>query len=198
MSHIELKNLRPNNWMTLTSSIDSLTFSKLILSGAHNFGTDNNAAYTTSGFAHRVACENNTVLEQLRNGTRSLDVGVEYDVDARGVGTFRFQHNGCRSAHPLENLIMQLIRFLEENPDEFVLVDFHPSKSTPAFDHKGFTRFLLTHLGPRIIPTSNKHLSIGQLKKESRFQRVWLAAPSHAALDRAWFFPHIEHQCNEN
>jgi 1-phosphatidylinositol phosphodiesterase len=178
-----------------TPSIDVLNLGQLILPGAHNSGVDRKANYVAPGVAHWAACQNNSFYEQLRNGARALDARVEYDVDSRGVGTFWFQHNGMRSSRSLENLIMQLLRFLAENPDEFVLLDFHELKSAnTAFDHQEFNRFLLAHLGPRIIASSNRHLSLGQLKAASRVQRIWVAAERHQALDRDRFLPKVDHQ----
>jgi 1-phosphatidylinositol phosphodiesterase len=184
-----------NNWMSATPSIDSLSLGELILPGAHNAGVDKKATYTAPGVAHWAACQNNSFYDQLRTGARALDARVEYEVDSRGVGTFWFQHNGIRSSRSLENLVMQVIGFLQENPNEFVLLDFHELKAgNTAFDYREFNRFLLTHLGSKIIPASNKNLSLGQLKQISRTQRVWVAAQPHGDLDRDWFLPKIEHK----
>ncbi|KAA0955241.1 phospholipase [Pseudomonas sp. ANT_H12B] len=183
-----------NNWMTVTPNIELLSLGELILPGAHNAGVDKKATYAGPGVAHWAACQNNSFYDQLSNGARALDARVEYEVDSRGAGTFWFQHNGFRSSRSLENLIMQVIRFLQENPDEFVLLDFHELKSAnTSFDHKEFNRFLLEHLGSRIIPTSNRYLSLRQLKQVNRTQRVWLAAEGHPALDQTWFLPRIAH-----
>lgn len=194
MTDIALENLALNRWMASTSSMDVLRLGELILPGAHNSGVDKKASYAAPGVVHWAACQNNAFYDQLCNGARVIDARVEYDIDSRGVGTFWFQHNGMKSSRSLENLVMHLIRFLEENPDEFVLVDFHELKSgNTAFDHQEFNRFLLTHLGPRIIPFSNRYLSLGQLKEVSGMQRIWLATQQHHALDYAWFLPKIAH-----
>lgn len=195
MSNTALEHYEPSQWMASTLDMDSLALGDLILPGAHNSGVDRKATYAAPGLAHWTACQNNSFYEQLQNGARALDVRVEYDVDSRGVGTFWFQHNGVRSSRSMENLIMQLMRFLQENPDEFVLLDFHKLEpANTAFDYQEFNRFLLAHLGPRIIPSSNRHLSLGQLKQANAVQRVWVAAERHWALDRDWFVPKVEHQ----
>jgi 1-phosphatidylinositol phosphodiesterase len=194
MNNVPLENLKNSQWMAATPSIDSMVLGELILPGAHNSGVDKKATYAAPAIAHWAACQNNSFLEQLQNGARALDLRLEYDIDSRGVGTFWFQHSGIRSSRSLENLIMQLIRFLEANPDEFVLLDFHElAAGNSAFDYREFNRFLTVHLGPRVIPSSNRHLTLDQLKKESRVQRVWLAAARHPALDREFFLPDIEH-----
>lgn len=195
MTNVALEKLELSQWMASTSSINTLTLRELVLPGAHNSGVDKKATYAVPGIAHWAACQNNSFYDQLRNGARALDARVEYHRDSRGVGTFWFQHQGVRSSRSLENLIMHVIRFLEESPDEFVLLDFHQLKAgNVVFDYREFTRFLLTHLGPRIIPSSNWHLSVGQLKQASGVQRVWLTAERHPALDRTWFLPQIEHR----
>jgi 1-phosphatidylinositol phosphodiesterase len=184
----------PNNWMTNTPAIDNLSLCELILPGAHNSGVDSKASYLTSEIKHWVVCQNDSFYYQLKNGARALDVRVEYSIDSRGVGTFWFQHNGFRSSRSLENLIMQVIRFLQENPDEFVLLDFHELKSTSTpFDYKEFNRFMLTHLGQRIIPSRHETLSLDQLKKTHRKQRVWIATQYHSDINQEWFIHKIEH-----
>ncbi|MHC8366685.1 phospholipase [Pseudomonas sp. ZT5P21] len=184
-----------NSWMTATPGIDLLSLSQLILPGAHNAGVDKKAAYRAPGIVHWAACQNHSFYEQLRHGARVLDARIEYAVDARGVGTFWFQHNGHRSSRSLENLIMQVRRFVQENPDEFILLDFHELRSgNRAFDYREFNRFMLTHLGDQIIPSINQDLSLGQLKERSRVQRVWVAAERHSQLDRQWFLPPIRHK----
>lgn len=183
-----------NRWMAATRGIDLLSLNQLILPGAHNAGVDKKASYSAPGVAHWAACQNSSFYEQLQKGARVLDARLEYAVDARGVGTFWFQHGGYRSSRSLENLIMQVRRFIQENPDEFILLDFHQLKSgnTP-FDYKEFNRFMLTHLGDQIIPAHNQYLNLGDLKKLSSVQRVWVAAGYHPQLDRQWILPQIEH-----
>ena len=172
-----------------------MTLNELILPGAHNAGVDKKATYVAPGVSHWAACQNNSFYDQLNNGARALDVRVEYNLDARGVGTFWFQHNGFRSSRSLENLVMQVSRFLQENPDEFVLLDFHELKSAQApFDYKEFNRFLLTHLDQRIIPFGNRYMNLGQLKRDSRTQRVWIAAEYHPDLDQHWLLSSIQHE----
>jgi 1-phosphatidylinositol phosphodiesterase len=195
MQNSLLETYTLQRWMSATSALDVLSLGQLILPGAHNAGVDKKATYAAPGLAHWVACQNNSFYTQMLNGARVLDVRIEYEVDSRGVGTFWFQHSGYRSSRSMENLILQVIRFLQENPDEFVLLDFHELKAgnTP-FDHKEFSRLMLTHLGERIIPAGHLHLSLGQLKELSRVQRVWVATEPNAHLDRDIFLAKIQHE----
>lgn len=195
MSTTTLNSYNSNNWMTTTPGINTLSLGELILPGAHNAGVDQKATYVSPGVAHWAACQNNSFYDQLKNGARALDVRVEYAEDSRGLGTFWFQHNGFRSSRSLENLVMNVRRFLEENPHEFVLLDFHELKSTKTpFDHMEFNRFLQAHMGDRIIPADDRYLNLGQLKQVSQLRRIWLAAERHPALDRDMFISQIPHK----
>lgn len=184
-----------NCWMSDIPFIDALSLAQLVLPGAHNSGADKKASYTAPGISHWAACQNNTFYYQLTQGARALDLRLEYEIASNGVGTFWFQHNGFRSSRSLENVITSVIRFLQENPDEFIVLDFHQlNAGNQPFDYKEFNRLLLTHLGHRIIPRSHAFLSLGQLKGLSPLQRVLVAAEYHRHLDQTYFHRPIEHK----
>lgn len=189
------KNFTPGNWMSNFLAIDALSFAELVLPGAHNSGVDKKAYYAAPGVSHWAACQNNSFYYQLTHGARALDLRLEYELGSNGVGTFWFQHNGFRSSRSLENLITSVIRFLQENPDEFIVLDFHQlNAGSHDFDFQEFNRLLLTHLGDRIIPSRNAALSLGQLKRISHAQRVVVAAQYHPVLDSTVFCRYIEHK----
>ena len=184
-----------SRWMSDTPSIDTLSFDNLILPGAHNAGVDKKASYAGPGVSHWACCQNDSFYYQLTQGARALDVRLEYAVSANGVPTFWFQHNNFRSSRSLENLVMGVIRFLQEHPDEFILLDFHEVKSAQRiFDFKELNRFLLTHLGDRMIPRKHASLTLGQLKQASYARRVLVAVEYHPDLDSSRFCPQIEHE----
>jgi 1-phosphatidylinositol phosphodiesterase len=184
-----------SRWMSETPSVDKLSFANLILPGAHNAGVDKKASYVAPGVSHWASCQNNSFYYQLTQGARALDLRLEYETSRNGVPTFWFQHNGFRSSRSLENLVTGIIRFVQENPDEFILLDFHELTSEQQpFDFKEFNRFLLTHLGDRMIPCRNAFLTLGQLKQASYAQRVLVAAERHPDLDSAWFCGQIDHK----
>ncbi|TBN51097.1 phospholipase [Pseudomonas sp. BGI-2] len=194
-SPYENQDLTLNNWMSNTPALDHLTLAELTLPGAHNAGVDKKASYVAPGVSHWAACQNNSFYFQLTKGARALDLRLEYEVKSNGVSVFWFQHNGFRSSRSLENVITSVIRFLQENPDEFILLDFHELKSDSIpFNFKEFSRLLLTHLGDRMIPSGNAHLTLGQLKQVSDAQRVLVATNSHPDLDWRWFCRQIEHK----
>ena len=180
--------------MTDIPVIDKLSFAELVLPGAHNAGVDKKA-YFSNPLSHWIACQNDCFYYQLNVGARALDLRLEYEIAGDGLGTFWFQHNGFRSARSLENLIMKVIRFLQENPDEFILLDFHQLNAGNApFNYAEFNRMLVTHLGDRIIPRANAFLPLGPLKKLSKRQRVLVTAERHPALDATIFGWQIEHK----
>jgi 1-phosphatidylinositol phosphodiesterase len=117
--------LLSNCWMTDIPVIEALTFAELSLPGAHNAGADSKAVFGLPVYKNWVACQSDASYFQLNAGARALDLRLEYEKVSGGYGQFWFQHNGYRSSRTLEELIMKVILFLEENPDEFILLDFH-------------------------------------------------------------------------
>lgn len=184
-----------NSWMSDIPVIDSLSLAQLTLPGAHNAGADKKASYFVPGASNWIACQNNSFYYQLTSGARALDLRLRYEVAGNGVGTFWFEHNGFRSSRSLENLITSVIRFLQENPDEFIVLDFHQlNAGDRPFNYKEFNRMLLTHLGDRIIPYTNALLSLDELKRLSPARRVLVAAEYHPQLDLTYFHRQIEHK----
>ncbi|KNH44148.1 phospholipase [Pseudomonas lini] len=195
MSNSTLENYALNNWMTATPTIDTLSLCELTLPGTHNAGCDWKASYPIIPGAHWLACQHDSFYAQLNNGARALDVRLDFDFEATAFGKFRFQHNGYRSSRNLQILIADINLFLRDNPDEFVILDFHELKNgKQPFDYSLFNTLFLGYLGNRIIPAGNMHLPLGDLKKISRDQRVLVAAPWDMALDRTWFCSKIEHK----
>jgi 1-phosphatidylinositol phosphodiesterase len=194
MNNDTLDNYALNNWMAATPALDTLSLCELTLPGTHNAGCDWKASYPAPG-AHWLACQHDSFYAQLNNGARALDVRLDFDFEATEFGKFRFQHNGYRSSRDLLSLIANINVFLRDNPDEFVILDFHELKDgKQPFDYNLFNTLMLRYLGKRMIPSGNMHLPLGELKKISRDQRVLVAAPWHRALDRTWFCEKIEHQ----
>ncbi|EJM85388.1 hypothetical protein [Pseudomonas sp. GM60] len=184
-----------HRWMTQLPAIDSLTLAELVLPGAHNAGVDKKASYAAPGISHWAACQTHTFYYQLTQGARALDVRLEYEIGRNGVGTFWCQHNGFRSSRSLEDLITSVIRFLQENPDEFIVLDFHQlNAGDQTFDYQEFNRLLMTHLGDRIIPYRNAGLTLGQLKRASHARRVLVAAEYHPSFDATLFCRFIPHE----
>ncbi len=195
MNNDTLNNYALNNWMAATPAIDTLSLCELTLPGTHNAGCDWKASYPLIPGAHWLACQHDSFYAQLNNGARALDVRLDFVFDEPGLGKFRFQHNGYRSSRTLGDLVTDVERFLQENPDEFIVLDFHELKGgQQPFDYHFFNAMMLRCLGQRMIPSNNLYLSLGQLKKLSKVQRVLVAAEGYWELDRTWFCEKIEHK----
>lgn len=195
MNNDTLDNYALNNWMAATPNLDTLSLCELTLPGTHNAGCDWQASYALVPGAHWLACQHDSFYAQLNNGSRALDVRLDFDFDAPGLGKFRFQHNGYRSSRTLGNLVADVNRFLKENPDEFIILDFHElNDGHQAFDFAYFNSMMIHLLGYRIIPTGNLHLSLGQLKQISALERILVATPWNNALDQNIFCEKIEHK----
>lgn len=184
-----------NNWMSATPAIDTLSLFELTLPGTHNAGCDWEASYALIPGANWLACQDVPFYSQLNRGARALDVRLIYDADAAGLAKFRFQHNEFLSSRTLGDLVSGIKAFLERSHNEFIVLDFHELKrGKDVFDFKYFNDIMLEHLGDRMIPTENRGMSLGQLKKTSPLQRVLVAAPQHYDLDYKWFCRQIEHK----
>ena len=196
MNNDTLDSYALNNWMAATPAIDTLSLCELTLPGTHNAGCDWKASYALVPGAHWLACQHDSFYAQLHNGARALDIRLDFIFGEPGLGKFRVQHNGYRSSRTLGNLVTDVDLFLRENPDEFIILDFHELKgsSQQPFDYHFFNAMMLRFLGERMIPSNNLHLSLGQLRKISNVQRVLVAAEGYWELDRTWFCKKIEHK----
>lgn len=186
-------NLTLNNWMASTPAIDTLSLRELTLPGTHNAGSDWKASWPLIPGAHWLACQHQSFYSQLCHGSRALDIRLAFDAKAPGLGKFRMHHNGNRNNRTLGNLLTDVRQFLEENPDEFIVLDFHELQGD-AFDFTFFNDMMIHLMGHKIIPTQNWSMSLRQLKQISSEQRVLVAAPWHWELDRNVFLEQIEHK----
>jgi 1-phosphatidylinositol phosphodiesterase len=182
-----------NNWISAIPAIDTLSLTELTLPGTHNAGSDWKASWPLIPGAHWLACQHESFYAQLNHGSRALDIRLTYDADAPGMGKFRTHHNGYRNNRTLGNLVTDVNRFLAENPNEFIILDFH-ELSGDSFDFPYFNSMMMLFLGDRLIPSKNLPLSLGQLKRISTTQRILVAAPRHTALDHNVFIREIEHK----
>jgi len=187
-----------SNWMGTTPAIDSLNISELTLPGTHNAGSDWSASYPLLGPPrHWLACQHDSFHAQLDHGARALDIRLTYNAKAEGLEKFVMHHNGHRNSRTLGNLVVDINTFLENNPDEFIVLDFH-SLDGDNFDYEHFNKLMVQYLGHRMIPRNNQSLSLGDLKQVNKTQRVFAAAISHWQLDHKLFHSHIDHQWSGN
>jgi 1-phosphatidylinositol phosphodiesterase len=193
MDNFVQNNYTLNNWMAATPAIDTLSLCELTLPGTHNAGSDWKASWPLIPGAHWLACQHQSFYAQLRHGSRALDIRLMYDADAQGLGKFCIHHNGYRNGRTLGNLLFDVEEFLQENPNEFIILDFHELKRE-QFDFAYFNSVIKLLIGDRIIPTQNRSLSLRELKQISSMQRILVAAPWHSALDRNVFHEQIAHK----
>ncbi|WP_322847104.1 phospholipase [Pseudomonas sp. B33.4] len=171
------ENFQPYQWMADAPQLDNLSLFEMTLPGAHNAGCDWEAGYALIPGKNLVACQDVSFYSQLNRGARALDVRLTSDNKAQGLAKFSFHHGGYRSSRTLADLVRDIKAFYERNINEFIILDFHElGEDKVAFDHSGFQALLLEHLGDRMIPTRNLHLTLGQLKAISPLQRIMVAA----------------------
>ncbi|MDB5996822.1 MAG: Phospholipase [Pseudomonas sp.] len=184
-----------NSWMRDIPVIDNLSLGELVLPGAHNAGIDSAASYPTAELKNWLVCQTDSFLYQLNRGARALDLRLECERGRDGSSYFWFQHGGLCSSRSLADLIANTLEFLDQNPDEFIVFDFHELKAgNRMFDYETFNRLMVKHLGERMIPGKNLHLPLGQLKALSGRQRLLVCAPNHPALDKNHFNRQIQHK----
>lgn len=187
-----------HQWMTATPAIDTLSLFELTLPGTHNAGSDWQASYPFFGPPrHWLACQHNTFYHQLQHGSRALDIRLTYDAKAEGLGKFQMHHNGHRNSRTLGHLVTDINNFLDRNPNEFIIVDFH-ELAGDNFDYKFFNDMIIHLMGKRLIPRNNRTLNLEQLKRISPVQRVLVAARSHQQLHSGIFIDSIEHEWSGN
>ncbi|EJM60468.1 hypothetical protein [Pseudomonas sp. GM48] len=184
------------NWMSATPSIDKLTLLELVWPGAHNAGVDYDFSYPidVQPASHWFVCQDGPFIQQLNEGVRVLDLRFLSEERWLGVRKFHtfhgYKHLKGRS---LIELFKSLDFFLNENPDEFVVLDMHELKGFDEknFDYKGFHEAIIRELGTRLIPLKNRYLTLGALKKRSPLQRIVLASDWHPDFSSPLYWPKI-------
>lgn len=193
MYNIDQNNFAHNRWMTETPAIDKFSLNELTLPGTHNAGCDWKADWPLIPGRHWLACQHVPFYAQLHRGARALDLRLTYDAGASGLARFRFHHNGYRNSRTLDQLFADVNAFLRDNPDEFIIFDFHSLEGEP-FDYVYFNEVITYYLGRLAIPVRNSKLSLRELRKVNDLNRIVIAAPTHSALDTEIFHPPIKHK----
>lgn len=87
--------------------------------------------------------------------------------------------------------------FLDRNPDEFIVLDFHQlGDAAKPFDYQQLNDLLMRRLGSRLIPSSAAFSTVEQLKSASSQRRIVMAAQAKRGLDSEYFWPQIPHKWN--
>ena len=189
--------LNKQTWMSLVLDIDKLKLTDIVWPGAHNAGVDKKASGQDAVVGHWTSCQNDTFAWQLANGARAFDIRLGYTQSPEPQ--FYFHHNGFRSGRDLDELIESLLQFLDRNPDEFIVLDFHQlGDGDDSFDHKKLSDRLVRRLGLRTIHPADAVKTVAELKRSSRHRRIILAAPLHSGMDRDYFWPRITHKWHDS
>jgi len=191
-----LVNRNYANWMSTTPNIDQLTVGQMVWPGTHNAGMDWDIGhpFPESVAANWVLCQNHDLLWQMRNGARSFDLRVFLHKNE-----FKTYHGEVRGRR-LDEIIAAANTFLDENPDEFIILDFNTlfSDKKNLFDYQAFERQILRGLEKRLIPYRNSHLTFAQLKQLSPLQRIILPIEYSERFDTRLFWSSLQNKWEGN
>ena len=187
-------NLNKKTWMSKALDINRLKLTDIVWPGTHNSGMDKKAPNYDVVIGNWTTCQNDSFTWQLANGARAFDIRLGY-TEGHDQSIFYFHHNGYQSHRLLEELIDAVSTFLDQNRDEFIVLDFHQlGDGEKPFAYKKLNDLLIDKLRERIIPPADATLTVGELKQASAKRRVVLAAPLLRELDDHYFWPRIWHK----
>ncbi|MVV50397.1 phospholipase [Pseudomonas sp. PB120] len=181
-------------WMSNVLDIDRLKLTDIVWPGAHNAGMDKQAPNYDVVIGNWTTCQNDSFAWQLAQGARALDIRLGY-TEGHDQSIFYFHHNGYQSHRVLDELIDAISTFLDQNRDEFIILDFHQlGDRQKPFAYDKLNDVLISRLGPRLIPYSDSMKTVGELKRISTRRRLILTAPGLHGLDDDYFWPRISHK----
>jgi len=194
MPNSPTSNVNKQRWMSKVPDIDRLKLIDLIWPGVHNAGMDKKAPNYDVIIGNWTTCQNDSFAWQLANGARAFDLRLGYR-PGTPKGEYYFHHNGYQSHRVLDELIDAVNGFLDRNPDEFIILDFHQLRDGEQdFDYRQFSNLLVRRLGARAISPQHEHMTVGELKAASSQKRVVLAASDSVELDMEYFWNRIPHR----
>ena len=183
-------------WMSNVLDIGQLKLTDIVWPGTHNAGMDKKAPNYEVVFGNWTTCQNDSFAWQLANGARAFDIRLGCTAGPQRP-VFYFHHNGHQSHRILDELLEAVDDFLDENPDEFVLLDFHQLEDgAKPFDYSQLNNLLVSRLGTRLIPWTDSLSTIEDLKRASPKRRIVMAAQHAPGLSTDFFWPRIPHKWN--
>lgn len=186
--------LDKKNWMSHVLEIGCLKLTDLVWPGAHNCGMDRKPSDHDPVFGHWTVCQNGSFTWQLENGARAFDIRLGYD-PAPASPAFYFHHNGYKSGRNLDDLIDAVTAFLDQHPDEFLILDFHQlGDGDKPFGYRQLHERLMQGVGSRLISFEDAHLDVAHLKRASALRRIVVAVPARQELDDLYYWPKIPHK----
>ncbi|MGF6283027.1 hypothetical protein ABH912_001032 [Pseudomonas sp. BT76 TE3572] len=188
--------LDKQKWMSNVLDIGRLKLTDIIWPGTHNAGMDKKAPNYEVVVGNWTTCQNDSFAWQLANGARAFDIRLGCTAGPV-VPVFYFHHNGYQSHRILDELIDAVTTFLDRNPNEFIVLDFHQlGDAAKPFDYQQLNKLLMRGLGSRLIRPSHARSTVEQLKRASSQRRIVMAAPAKPGLDSEYFWPKIPHKWN--
>ncbi|KQV22079.1 phospholipase [Pseudomonas sp. Root329] len=188
--------LNKQRWMSNVLDIGQLKLTDIVWPGTHNAGMDKKAPNYEVVVGNWTTCQNDSFAWQLANGARAFDIRLGCTAGPV-VPVFYFHHNGYQSHRILDELIDAVTIFLDRNPEEFIVLDFHQlGDAAKPFDYRQFNDFLMRRLGSRLIRPSDARSTVEQLKRASSQRRIVMAAQTKPGLDSEYFWPHVPHKWN--
>ncbi|MGH8331125.1 MAG: phospholipase, partial [Pseudomonas sp.] len=188
--------LDKQKWMSNVLDIGQLKLTDIVWPGTHNAGMDKKAPNYEVVVGHWTTCQNDSFAWQLANGARAFDIRLGCTAGPV-VPVFYFHHNGYQSHRILDELIDAVTTFLDRNPDEFIVLDFHQlGDAAKPFGYQQLNDLLMRRLGSRLIRPSDALSTVEQLKRASSQRRIVMAAQAKPGLDSEYFWPQIPHKWN--
>ena len=188
--------LDKQKWMSNVLDIGQLRLTDIVWPGTHNAGMDKKAPNYEVVVGNWTTCQNDSFAWQLANGARAFDIRLGCTAGPV-VPVFYFHHNGYQSHRILDELIDAVTTFLDRNPDEFIVLDFHQlGDAAKPFDYQQLNDFLMRRLGSRLIRPSDARSTVEQLKRASSQRRIVMAAQVKPGLESEYFWPKIPHKWN--
>ena len=147
-------------WMTdIGTDLESLKINELIIPETHNSGVDQQGAGWP--IDQWWACQDDTFTHQLNAGARALDLRL-----LQIGGRYMFHHSGEHSNRHLNNCVESVLRFVQQNPGEFVILDFHETADLDDFNKRIAASDIEDVLGAYCIPPEASPLTIAQIRNK--------------------------------
>ena len=161
-------NEQYKSWMEFYSkSIGHLSLDRLCLVQSHDSGTYRMVSPFSRPWA---ATHNKSLLEQLECGVRVLDIRLGCQGD-----DWVLVHDTWRTKVSLKAALGQVCKFLRENKDEVIILDFHRFVELHGkFDWDKLSNFVIKKLGHFLIPNYGHIPTIDEVyKTTSRVLVAW-------------------------
>lgn len=177
----------PSRWMTDNwETIKHLKMHELLLPGAHHSGFDqDNSSPPAETWG---ACQDYDCYSQLCGGVRVLDLRMK-DLEDNSSDRFQFFHGGFSLDRYARHCGDETRRFLNENPGEIVIIDFHELRNGPSgkFDFFHMLRYFPTEKG---IPVEATNLTLAEIRAQYPDRNIVFASNNQIThwnkIQHAW------------